>query len=136
MLKEQCNKIFCFRLFHESSSPKPLKIKVGPFQISKTRCTTGINSTGRKFAAGVNNTCGKCATSINDTGGKFATGTADVVDTGGKFATNINGRRKYSPGLNHSGGKLPLVSTTLGVNLPVSMTLVAKNVNNIRLLTT
>ncbi len=26
-LKGQCHKIFCFRYFHESSSPKPLKIR-------------------------------------------------------------------------------------------------------------
>jgi hypothetical protein len=28
----------------------------------------------------------RCTTGINNTGGKFATGTAGVVDTGGKFA--------------------------------------------------
>jgi hypothetical protein len=51
------------------SSPKPLKITLGPFQnfskicgdIRKSRCTTGINDTGCKFAAGVNYTRGKCA---------------------------------------------------------------------------
>jgi hypothetical protein len=32
----------------------------------------------------------KCTTGINDTGGKFATTTAGVVDTGGKFATGVN----------------------------------------------
>ncbi len=31
-LKGQCHEIFCFRLFHESSSPKPLEIKLGSFQ--------------------------------------------------------------------------------------------------------
>ncbi len=40
--------------------------------ICKSRCTTGINDTGGKFAsgtAGVVDTCGKFATGVNDTGG-------------------------------------------------------------------
>jgi hypothetical protein len=61
--------------FHESPSPKPLKIKFGSFRIfskirgdiRKSRCTTSVN--------------GNFATGINNTGGKFATG---AVDTGGK----------------------------------------------------
>jgi hypothetical protein len=51
---------FCFRLFHESPSPKPLKITLGSFpifskirgDIRKSRCTTGVNDTGGKIAAG------------------------------------------------------------------------------------
>jgi hypothetical protein len=47
--------------FHESSSPKPLKITLGSFKfflkirgdILKSRCTTGINDTGGKFATGI-----------------------------------------------------------------------------------
>jgi hypothetical protein len=54
--------------FHESVYPQPQSIPLGPFQIfskirgdiGKSRCTTGINDTGGKFATG-----------INDTGGKF-----------------------------------------------------------------
>ncbi len=93
----------CF--FHESSSPKPLKITLGSFKsfwkihgdIRKSRCTTGVN----------------------DIGGNFANGTAGVVDTGGKFATGVNDTGgKFATGVNETGGKLPLVSTTLGVNLP------------------
>jgi hypothetical protein len=65
-LKGQCHEIFCFIFFHELSSPKPLKITLGSFRffskirgdISKSRCTAGINDTGGKFA-----------TSGNDTGG-------------------------------------------------------------------
>ena len=62
-------------------------------EIRKSRCTTGINDTGGKFATGVNDTGGKIAAGINDTGGKFATATpaanfstnfTSVVDTGGK----------------------------------------------------
>jgi hypothetical protein len=48
-LKGQCHKIFCLGFFRESSSPKPLKIILGPFQIfskilgdiRKSSCTTG-----------------------------------------------------------------------------------------------
>jgi hypothetical protein len=57
----------------------------------------------------------------------FATSSTGVVDTGGKFAT----------GVNEAGGKLPPVSTTAAANSAlVSMTQVANNRNNIRLLTT
>jgi hypothetical protein len=91
--------------FHESSSPKPLKITLRSFRIfskilrdiCKSRCTTGVNNICGNFA---NGTAGAV-----DTGGKFAIG---VKDTGGTFAT----------GVNKTGGKLPFVSTTLGVNLP------------------
>jgi hypothetical protein len=83
-LKGQCYEIFCFWFFHESFSPQPQSIPLGPFQIlskirgdiRKSRCTTGINNTG------------KIASGINDTGGKFATG---INDTSGKFATTISG---------------------------------------------
>jgi hypothetical protein len=50
--------------------------------ISESRCTTGINNTGGKFATGVNNTGGKIAAGINETGDKFAT---SISNTGGKF---------------------------------------------------
>jgi hypothetical protein len=50
-------KIFGFWFFHESVSPHPQSIPLGPFQIfmkvcgdiRKSRCTTGINDTGGKF---------------------------------------------------------------------------------------
>jgi hypothetical protein len=66
--------------FHESSSPKPLKITLVSFKIfsknhgdiCKSRCTTGVNYTGGKFATGINDTGG-----ITDIGGKFATGVSD-----------------------------------------------------------
>jgi hypothetical protein len=113
---------FASGFFHESVSPQPQSIPLGPFQIfwkvrgdiCKPKCTTGINDTGGKFATGLNNTGGKFATGINSTGGKlppvsttpaaanFSTSFASVVDTGGKFAT----------GVNDTGGKLPPVSTT------------------------
>ncbi len=59
VIKGTVSQDFCFCFFRESSSPKPLIIEAGSFQIwSKT--------------------------GINNTGGKFATNTASVVDTGGK----------------------------------------------------
>jgi hypothetical protein len=65
--------------FDESVSPQPQSIALEPFRIfskirgdnRKSRCTTGINDTGRKFATGVNDTGRKFAAGINDTGGKF-----------------------------------------------------------------
>jgi hypothetical protein len=55
-LKGQCHKIFDFCFFHESASPKPLSIPLGPFQffskirgdIRSSRCTTGVVNTGGK----------------------------------------------------------------------------------------
>jgi hypothetical protein len=90
-----CYNYFRFWFFHQSVSPQPQSIPLGPFRIfskirgdiRKSRCTTGVNDTGGKFAAGVNST--------RETGGKtcnrwrwyrrqFATG---VIDTGGKWDT-------------------------------------------------
>jgi hypothetical protein len=65
----------------------------------------------------------------------FPTTSPCVVDTGGKFATGVNDTGgKFAAGVNDAGGKLPPVSTTLAaVSLPVSLTPVANNGNNIRL---
>jgi hypothetical protein len=77
--------------FHESSSPKPLKIALGSKfsgDIRKSRCTNSINDNGGKFAtntAGVNYTDEKLATCINNTNVKFATG---ISDTGDKSLKN------------------------------------------------
>ncbi len=58
-LKGQCPKTFCFRFFHESSSPKPLKITLGSFQFfgkfaeifaSQGAPHAGINDTVGKFS--------------------------------------------------------------------------------------
>jgi hypothetical protein len=84
-LKGQSHEIFCFRIFHESPSSKPLKITLGSFlifskicgDIGKSRYTTSVNNTSGKFvtggkiAAGINNTGGKLTTGINDTGGNL-----------------------------------------------------------------
>jgi hypothetical protein len=55
--KGQCHEIFYFWFFHESVSPKPLSIPLGPFQIfpkicgdiRSSRCSTGVNDTGGKW---------------------------------------------------------------------------------------
>jgi hypothetical protein len=69
---------------------------------------TGINDTGGKIAAGINEkpvaNFATSFTSIVDTGGKFATG---VINTGGKFSASVN----------DTGDKLPPVSTTPAANL-------------------
>jgi hypothetical protein len=60
--------------------------------------------------------------------------TNGINDTGGKFAIGFND--KFAARVYETDGKLPAVSTTPVVNLPtVSMSLVANNGNNIRLLT-
>jgi hypothetical protein len=84
-LKGPVSRDFALGFFHESPSPKPLKITLGSFRIfskihediCKSRCTTGVT-----IATGVNDTGGKIYAGINDTGGEFATG---INDTGGKF---------------------------------------------------
>jgi hypothetical protein len=63
------------------------------------------------------NICGdicksRCTTGINDTGGKFAKNTARVVDTSGKFTTIVNDTgSKFSPGVNDTGGKMTPVAS-------------------------
>ncbi len=77
--RDSVTRFFASGFFDESVSPQPQSIALGPFQIfskicgdiRKSRCTTGINDTGGKFATGVNDTGGKIAAGINDTGGKF-----------------------------------------------------------------
>jgi hypothetical protein len=62
-LKGQCHQIFS-GFFHESVSPPPQSIPFRPLQIfskirgdiRESRCTTGINDTGGKFAAGISDT--------------------------------------------------------------------------------
>jgi hypothetical protein len=70
--------------------------------IRKSRCTTGVNDTGGKFATGVNDNGGKLppvstTPSANlppvstTPAANFATSSPCVVDTtGGKFATGVN----------------------------------------------
>ncbi len=122
---DSVTRFFASGFFHESVSPQPQSIAFRPFRIfskirgdiRESRCTTGINDTGGKFATGVNDTGGKIAAGINDTGGKFATVSAtpvtnfstifaSVVDTGGKFSTGVNDTGgKFATGVNGAGGK-------------------------------
>jgi hypothetical protein len=98
-LKRQCHEIFCFWFFHESVSPQPQSIPLGPFQIfskirgdiRKSRCTTVSTTPAADFATNFTSfidTGGKFATSVNDTGGKF------VNDTGGKQC-KLEGKNLY-----------------------------------------
>ncbi len=84
--------------------------------IRKSRCTTGINDTGSKFATSISDTFFHYCSfaSVVDTFGKFATG---VNDTGSKIchwcqrrrwqiATGINDTSsKFATGVNNTGGK-------------------------------
>jgi hypothetical protein len=89
-LRDSVTRFFASGFFHVSVFPQPQSIPLGPFEIfskirgdiRKSRCTTGINDTGGKFAAGVNASGCKIAAGINETGGKCATG---INDTVGKF---------------------------------------------------
>ncbi len=74
--------------------------------IRKSRCTTGINNTGGKIAAGINDTEANLPPVSTTQAANFATIFASVVDTGGKFVTGVNDAR----------GKLPPVSTTPAAN--------------------
>jgi hypothetical protein len=59
--------------------------------IRKSRCTTGINHTGGKFATGANDTATAKLPPVSPIpAANFATNFASVIDTGGKFATGVN----------------------------------------------
>ncbi len=140
-LKGQCHEIFCFRFFSWIIFPQAPEITLGSFwiflkirrEIRKSRCTTAVNDTGGKIAAG-----------IKDTGGKFATG---IIDTSGKFCLCCWHRWQIchrcqlyrwqicrscqwcrwlvATGINDTVANLP----------PMSLTPLANNGNNIRLQT-
>ncbi len=72
-LRDSATRFSTSGFFHESVSPKPLSIPLGPFprilgDICSSRCTV---DTGGKFATCINNTSG--------TGGKFNAGVVDTV---------------------------------------------------------
>jgi hypothetical protein len=90
LLKGQCHEIFCFWFFfHESVSPQPQSIPLGPFQkFTEIFACQGAPSVSTAPAA------------------NFATSFASVVDTGGKFATGVNDiGGKFATGVNDTGGK-------------------------------
>jgi hypothetical protein len=84
--------------FHESVSPQPQSIPFRPFRIfskirgdiRESRCTTGINDTGGKFATGVNHPAAKLPLVSTTLVTNFSTIFDSVVNTGGKFATGVN----------------------------------------------
>ncbi len=68
--------------FHESVSPRPISIPMGPFWIfSKIRG----DIRELMFIASVNDTGEKLFSGVVDTGKKFIAGVVDTVDTGDKF---------------------------------------------------
>ncbi len=97
VVKGLCHKIFTSDVFHESSSPKPLKVTLGSFRIFQKFAeiftsqgaplvsTTPAELVAKFSAYGVD-TGGKFAPGVVDTSSNFATG---VVDTAGKFAPGI-----------------------------------------------
>ena len=100
-LKGQCHEFFCFRFFHESSSPKPLKITLVHFKFFFQKFAKIFASQG--------------APPVSTTPvANFATSSAGVDDAGGKFATGVNdASSKFATGVNDAGGKLPTVSMNL-----------------------
>jgi hypothetical protein len=96
--RDNVTRYFASGFFHESSSPKALKITLGSFNffqkirgdILKSRCTTGINDTGGKFATGVPNTHEKFATGISDTVVKMPLVLLVLLKLVAKFATGLN----------------------------------------------
>ncbi len=104
-LKGQCHEIFASDFFHDSSSPKPLKITLGSFQIFlKIRRYTVFTSQGAPPVS---------TTSVAN----FATSSAGIVDTGGKFATGVNDIGANLPlvyRVNDPGGKFATVVNNNG----------------------
>ncbi len=75
-LKGVWHEIFDFRFFHESVSPRPQSIPLGPFWIFSKICgdihewifIADVNDTGDKLFSGVNDTSEKFIAGVNDTG--------------------------------------------------------------------
>jgi hypothetical protein len=98
--------------FHESPSPKPLKITLGSFRsfskflrdIRKLRFTTGVNDTSGKFSTNVHDTVAKLPPVSMTPAANLATSSACVVDS--KFANCVNDTGgKYAAVDNDASGK-------------------------------
>jgi hypothetical protein len=136
--RDSVTRFFASGFFHEYSFSKPLKIRLGSFQIfpkillgdiRESRYTTvpeiidpvfTRTEQKRSFSVIENERFGlvftktgsiNSGTGINDTDGKFAAG---VNYTGVKSAAGV----KFATGVNDNSGYLPLVSMTSVVNLP------------------
>jgi hypothetical protein len=105
---------FSSGFFQESPSPKPLIITLGSLRIfskirgdtRKSRCTTGVNDTGGKFATGVSDTGGKFAAGINDAGGKMPPGSNLPPVSLTPLANNGNNIRLLTPKSEFEGKNL------------------------------
>jgi hypothetical protein len=86
---DSVTRFFASGFFHESSSPKVLKIKLGTFKIfrkfAKIFARHGAPPVSKHTPPPPR---GKFATGVNDTSGKFATG---IINTNGKYSTGVNG---------------------------------------------
>jgi hypothetical protein len=103
--RDSVTRFFVSGFFHESSFSKPLKIRLGSFEIFPQILLGDIRKS--RYTTDINDTDGIFANRVNYTGDKFATGV--------KFATDVN----------DNSGYLPLVSMIPVVNLPpVPVTLV------------
>jgi len=91
--RDSVTRFFASDFFHEYSFSKPLKIRLGSFQIFPKILLGDIRKS-------------RYTTDINDTEGKFAPGV--------KSAAGV----KFAAGVNDNSGYLPLVSMTPVVNLP------------------
>jgi hypothetical protein len=93
--RDNVTRFFASGFFRESSSPRPLKITLGSFQIFLKNCRD-ICKSKCKFAAGVNYSGGKNATGINNTGGKFETALMGDSEAWGKLIHEKNLKLKFS----------------------------------------
>jgi hypothetical protein len=79
-LKGQCHKIFCIRVFHVLSDPKPLKLYP---QVK-------MHHRYQRLRLQICHRCQRHWQQIcRPTVANFAIGTSGVVDTSGKFATSV-----------------------------------------------
>ncbi len=131
--RDSATRFFASGFFHESSSPKWMKITLGSFRffsktcrdIHKSRCITHINDSGSKCSYKYRWCCW-CTTGVNYTISEFVTG---INDTGCKFSHRYHWCCWYRCQICHR-------SMIPAANLPpVSTTPVANNGTNIRLLT-
>jgi hypothetical protein len=129
---------FASGFFHESVSPQPQNIPLGPFQffrkfaeIFASKGAPPVSTTPVANLPPVSTSPAAKLPPVSTTpaanlppvsatpAANFATSLASVVDTGGKFATGVNDTGgKFAAGINDTGGNLIPVSTTPAANLP------------------
>ncbi len=130
--RDSVTRFFASGFFHESSSPKPPKIKIGSYLFFFTKIWGEIRK-WRVHHWYQRHQWQICHQYQWHPSGKFC---HRYCWCWWYRRQIVNDTRNLPPGVNDTGGKLLPVSTTLAANLPlVSMTPVANNRNNIRLLT-